>query len=110
MMKQIRTSVIVLTLISIQFVHEGCSTVNVIAKQASKADDIKKTTVCALWWGGSDPVISAECNGNGVQIVSTSSNWLYSLCTVITLGAVVPMDVQYRCTSEPLQNGGTLGN
>lgn len=110
MIKQLRVMVVVVTLISFQVALEGCSTVNVIAKQASKADDIKKTTVCALWWGGGDPVISADCNGNGMQIVSTSSNWLYSLCTVVTLGAVVPMDIQYRCTSEPMQNGGTLGN
>lgn len=106
----VRSAVIVYAVLSFMVCAEGCSTVNVKANQTSKADDIKKTTVCALWWGASDPIVTANCNGNGLQIVSTTSNWLYSLCTVITLGAVVPMDVEYRCTSEPLQNGGTLGN
>ncbi len=87
----------------------GCSSVHVAAKQASKADDTFETTVWALWWGGSDPVESVDCSGNGLQVVSTSTNWLYSLCAVVTLGAVVPLDIEYRCTSTPLQGGDELG-
>lgn len=90
-------------------VFEGCSSVHVTAKQASKADDIYEKTVWALWWGGSDPVESVECNGNGLQIVTVKTSWIYSLCTVVTLGAVVPFDIEYRCTSEPLQGGGEIG-
>lgn len=87
---------------------DGCSTVSVVAKQASKADDIMTMTRVSLWWGASDAVENIDCKGNGLQIVSVKTNWLYSLCTVVTLGAVVPVDVACRCTSVPLEDGGTL--
>lgn len=97
-------------LILVSFIYlEGCSTVNVVATQASKDDDIFTTTVVALWWGGSDPVENVDCKGNGLQFVSAQTNWFYSLVTVVTLGAVVPIEVEYRCTSVPMQDGGTIG-
>jgi hypothetical protein len=104
-----RFLILVLSISCASFVCEGCSTVNVTARQAPSADDTYNTTVWALWWGGSDPVESVDCKGNGLKIVSMSTSWLYSLITVATLGAVVPMDVQYRCTSEPMQGGGEIG-
>ncbi len=91
------------------FTAGGCSTVSVVAKQASKADDMQKTTVVAYWWGASDPVRNADCGGNGLQVVSVKTNWVYSLCAVVTLGAVVPLDVHYRCTTGTLQGGGSIG-
>lgn len=99
--------VLFISIISISFV--GCSTVEVKALQSSKADDIYSKTVIALWWGGSDPLEEVDCNGNGLQFVQVKSNWLYSLCTVLTIGAVVPFDIQYRCTSITMQDGGEIG-
>lgn len=104
-----RTIILIIVLSFVSFSFEGCSSVYVIAKQASKADDTYTKTVFALWWGASDPVENVECNGNGLQNVSFKTNWLYSVCTFVTLGAVVPMDIEYRCTSEPLQDGGVIG-
>jgi len=100
---------IVLVMSCITFTFEGCSSVHVLANQASKADDTYEKTVWALWWGVSDPVESVDCNGNGLQIVSMKTSWIYSLCTFVTFGAVVPVDIQYRCTSEPLQCGEEIG-
>ena len=91
------------------FSLESCSSVNVNAKQSSKADDTYSKTVVALWWGGSDPVESVDCAGNGLNIVSVKTNWFYSVCSFVTLGAVVPMDIEYRCTSGELQGGGDIG-
>ena len=91
------------------FSFEGCSSVHVVAKQASKADDIHEKTVWALWWGASDPLENIDCQGNGLQIVSYKTSWIYSLCSFVTFGAVVPMDVEYRCTSAPMQGGGEIG-
>jgi hypothetical protein len=102
-----RTIVLVFVLLFCTF--GGCSTVTVTAVQASKADDIYTKTVVALWWGGSDPEEKVDCQGNGLQFVSVKTNWLYSLCSVLTLGAVVPADIQYRCTSVPLQENGPIG-
>jgi hypothetical protein len=101
--------IIFIAIISSFIFLEGCSTVNVVATQASKSDDIFTTTVVALWWGGSDPVENVDCRGNGLQFVSAQTNWFYSLVTVVTLGAVVPIEVEYRCTSIPMQDGGTIG-
>jgi hypothetical protein len=83
--------------------------VHINAIQSSKADDICSKTVFALWWGVNDPVEEVDCKGNGLQFVSVQTNWFYSALTVITLGAVVPYDIQYRCTSENMQNGGSIG-
>jgi len=100
----------VLFIISVLFISiEGCSAVEVKAVQSSKADDIFSKTVVALWWGGGDPLEEVDCSGNGLQFVRVKSSWLYSLCTVVTLGAVVPFDIEYRCTSVPLQDGGEIG-
>lgn len=105
-----RKSLTVVIFISILiFSLEGCSAVEIKAVQSSKADDIFSKTVVALWWGGGDPLEEVDCSGNGLQFVRVKSSWLYSLCTVVTLGAVVPFDVEYRCTSVPLQNGGEIG-
>jgi hypothetical protein len=104
-----KTIVLVIGISLISIVQEGCSSISVTAKQASKADDTFKKTEFALWWGLSDPVENVDCKGNGLQVVNVSTNWIYSLCTVITLGAVVPVDVEYRCTTGSLQGGGTIG-
>lgn len=105
--RQSGTILILFSILMISF--EGCSTVEVKALQSSKADDIYSKTVIALWWGGSDPLEEVDCNGNGLQFVQVKSNWLYSLCTVVTVGAVVPFDIHYRCTSVPMQDGGEIG-
>ena len=105
--KQRVTLLLIVTIVS--FTIDGCSSVYVNAVQSSKADDIYSKTVFALWWGISDPVEEVDCNGNGLQFVQVKSNLFYSMLTVLTLGAVVPYDIQYRCTSEPMQDGGTIG-
>ena len=66
-------------------------------------------TVVALWWGANDPLESVECGETGLKLVSVKTSWIYSLCSVVTLGAVVPMDIEYTCTSTPLSGGGDLG-
>lgn len=106
-----RTISVLLIISVVSISHTGCSSsVSVVAKQASKADDVIKKTEVSLWWGVSDAVQNAECSGNGLQFVAVKTNWLYSLCTVVTLGAVVPLDVEYRCASAPMQDGGEIGN
>lgn len=100
--------VVVVSLLSLQPI--GCSsTVSVVAEQASRADDIHQTTEVAFLWGLMDRTRGVDCDGNGLQIVSAKTNWFYSLCTVLTMGAVVPLTVEYRCTSTPLQDGGEIG-
>lgn len=118
-----------LTFFSLAFFWQtGCSTVNVIAKQTPAGFDTIHKTEWTFLWGlydkdekvscGTDSIICAGTNPgseikhrivNGLQQVSVSTNWLYSFITVVTLGAVVPFDVEYLCISGQLQNGGTIG-
>ncbi len=101
---------VVLVVSLLSFPQTGCSsTVNVVAEQASRADDIYKTTEVALFWGLMDRVHGVDCDGHGFQIVSVKTNWFYSLCTVVTWGAVVPLTVEYRCTSPSPEDGGVIG-
>ena len=106
---QRKNQVLWIVLIMYCIAFAGCSSVHVTANQAPKADDTYEKTVWALWWGASDPVESVDCNGNGLQFVTMKTNWIYSLCTFVTLGAVVPVDIEYRCTSEPLHGGDIIG-
>lgn len=116
---QVLSFVLLISFINIPM--EGCSTVSVKAYQSSQADPKDTTaqkdghyykTVYALWWGASDIVQNVDCNdngqSNGLSIVNVRTNWLYSLCSIVTLGAVVPLDVEYRCTSNQLQGGGVI--
>ena len=105
-----RSSSIVIILACVaSFALEGCSSVHVRAKQSSHADDLQEKTVVALWWGGNDPLEDVDCNGDGLNIVSVKTSWIYSFCSVITLGAVVPMDIEYKCTVGSLDGGQPLG-
>src|SRR5512143_1864989 len=63
------TALLLVCAISIASI-EGCSTVSVVAAQASKADDTFTTTRISLWWGANDAVENVDCKGNGLQIVS----------------------------------------
>ncbi len=105
-----RTVSLVLVIAVLSLSQGGCASgVEITAMQASKADDRITKTEVALWWGLADRTESVDCKGNGLQFVSAKTNWFYSLCTVVTLGAVVPLVVEYRCTSVPLQDGGKIG-
>ncbi len=105
-----KKAIIILFVISISsFSFQGCSSVHVVAKQASKADDIHEKTVWALWWGGSDPLENVDCKGDGLQIVSYKTSWIYSICSFVTFGAVVPVDIEYRCTQGSLHGGDEIG-
>ena len=100
-------SLLIITTTSLVLLN-GCSGVHVRANQVPVADDIYEKTVVALWWGASDPLESVECGEGGLKLVSVKTSWIYSLCSVVTLGAVVPMDIEYRCAGSPLEGGGDI--
>jgi hypothetical protein len=89
---------------------ESCSTFTVTSNQTPKSDETKSMTVVSYLWGLSDPDIKAECKGMGLLFVATKTNYLYSLCSVVTLGIVTPMTVQYRCAGDQLHEGTPFGN
>lgn len=104
--RSFRVALVWVLLISV----ESCSTFTVKSIQTPKTDDIKSTTVVSYFWGISDPDVKAECEGKGFEFVASKTNYLYSLCSVITLGIVTPMTVQYRCAGDQLHEGTPFGN
>jgi hypothetical protein len=107
--KKTVTIPVILYLIFISFSQQGCSSAELVAKQASSADDTYHKTVVLYFWGVMDYSESIDCKGQGFKRVSTRTNWLYALCTVVSLGAVVPLELEYRCTSQPLIEGNPIG-
>ena len=97
-----------LMVVAMLLVIESCSTFTVTSKQTPNADDIFTTTKIAWAWGISDVKLQEDCSGNGLQFVAMETNWLYSLCSVATLGIIVPMEIQYRCAGVPAHDGGTI--
>lgn len=106
----VRSTGLIALVCMVSVVEMGCSSsAEIVARQSSKADDTFEKTEVMYFWGLMDVQESVDCGGDGLHVVSASTNWFYSLCTVVTLGAVVPMDVTYRCTTGSLDGGGQLG-
>ncbi|MBL0177403.1 MAG: hypothetical protein IPP94_19535 [Ignavibacteria bacterium] len=88
----------------------GCYSYRVVSENTARADDIHRATVVSLFWGivqSND--VTAACNGNGLQQVTYKNNFLYSLCTVATLGIVSPADVEYRCSTGVVRGNDDMG-
>lgn len=77
----------------------GCYHVRTVADVESQRDaNPTKTTAWVLWWGLSQPrIVAPECRSGALQDVRTSTNLGYAFLTVVTLGIVCPLDVEYTC-------------
>jgi hypothetical protein len=83
----------------------GCYHYRVSAPQVSDLSAVPVTeTKWSLAWGlvqeeASDT--SCACMNNGLKEITSSTNLGYALLSVVTLGIVVPMDVEYVCGKPP---------
>ena len=66
-----------------------------------------KKTMHAFFWGlVLDPqVLSAECNGQGINDVIIYRTLAHDFAGVITLGIWMPTEVYYRCKAPPTRPG-----
>jgi hypothetical protein len=66
-----------------------------------------KKTMHAFFWGlVLDPkVLSAECNGQGINDVIIYRTLVHDFAGVITLGIWMPTEVYYRCKAPPTRPG-----
>ena len=83
----------------------GCYHYRVSAPQVADLSDPVSETKWSLAWGlvqedASDS--SCACKNNGIKEVTASTNLGYTLLSVVTLGIVVPVDVQYVCGKPPV--------
>ena len=70
-------------------------------------DFVGNKTTCSFFWGLiSDPPATVdqqtEC---GMQDVRITRDFWQGLCTIFTLGAVNPVNIQWRLQSAPAQEG-----
>jgi hypothetical protein len=67
------------------------------------ATEPEAVTVWSFGWGLiSQPLIRpSNCQGNGAAEVTTTTNFGFALLTVITLGVVAPLEVEWRCAIDP---------
>lgn len=87
----------------------ACYQYRVQAPQPNPATEAQKDTRWAFFWGlVQDKEWRADlCQpSNALDEVKVSTNVGYALLTVVTLGIVAPMDLEYRCAKQPSDAGG----
>lgn len=90
---------IVSLLTAVAVVVTSCYHVRTVANPETQRDaNPKAQTAWVLLWGLSQPrILAPECKSEAFQDVRTSTNFGYALITVLTLGIVCPLDVEYTC-------------
>ena len=71
------------------------------------ATEPQEVTLWSFGWGlAAQPLVQPDCQGNGTAEVTASTNLGYTLLTVVTLGIVVPVQLEWRCAKDAAGNGG----
>ena len=87
----------------------GCAEYHVTIPDSHPSDiNYQGTTMKSYLWGKwYDPqVLAAECQTEGINDVLIKRNYLHDLISVFTFGIVMPIDVNFRCESSKLIEGG----
>ncbi len=87
----------------------ACYHYRVQAPQPNPATEAQKETRWAFFWGlVQDKEWRADlCQpSNALDEVKVSTNLGYAMLTVVTLGIVSPMNLEYRCAKQPSEAGG----
>ncbi|MBY0426557.1 MAG: Bor family protein [Cytophagales bacterium] len=93
------------------FTLESCYHYRVIPKDTAVSTLPKPKVVYAFFWGAVEPkkeLQPDDCNGNGLSKVYVTTNYGFALITVLTLGMVTPMTVQWECAK--CSGAGDLGS
>jgi len=81
----------------------GCYHYRVQPAQTVPADEPHRATRHAFFWGAvQNPALAPDCMGNGVAEVHASTNFVYALATIATLGIWAPLDLEWRCAKDRL--------
>lgn len=89
--------------IALMIALQSCYTYRVIPEASEpNRTAMGDTTLYAYWWGLSPPatVVPMNCNGNGTAKVEVKKNIGHFLLTMITLGIVSPMNLQWECATD----------
>ena len=83
----------------------SCYTTTVMPKNVAQVHTPQKHTSWSFLWGiiedkklkNTDRV---DCKGNGLSTVTIKSNAGYILLSFVTLGIVVPIQIEYDCAKD----------
>lgn len=97
---------LIILLLSIPLIN-GCYHYRVVAPDPEPATDYESRVAHSLFWGllQSKDISADDCQSNALDEVRMTTNLGYSVISVATLGIWMPMNVQWKCAKEPLQEG-----
>jgi len=102
--RQMQICLVLLLLIPLT---NGCYHYRVVAPDPEPATEYENRIVHSLFWGlvQSKDISADDCLSNALDEVRITTNIGYSAISIATLGIWMPMNVQWRCAKEPLQEG-----
>lgn len=87
----------------------GCYHYRVYGKEVPVGSEAKQATLWSSIWGTRQQNINTDqtCLHNAAAEVTMSSNFGYALLTVLSLGFVSPIDVEWKCAKDTPTGGGS---
>ncbi len=98
-----------LLLVIVLFSTESCYHYRVLTTESDPATEYQSKVVYSYFWGlvnnPKDFVVPNCNNKNALDEVRVTTNYGYSILTVITLGIFSPIEVKWRCSKPPKRQG-----
>ena len=90
-------------------VQTGCYHYRVYGEQVPVGSEAKRATLWSSLWGTRQQNINTDqtCVNNPTAEVTMSGNFGYTLLTVLSLGFVSPIDVEWKCAKDRPTGGGS---
>jgi len=90
-------------------VQTGCYHYRVYGEQVPVGSEAKRATLWSSLWGARQQNINTDqtCVNNPTAEVTMSGNFGYTLLTVLSLGFVSPIDVEWKCAKDRPTGGGS---
>lgn len=90
-------------------VQTGCYHYRVYGEQVPVGSEAKQETLWSSLWGTRQQNINTDktCLRDPTAEVTMSSNFGYALLTVLSLGFVSPIDVEWKCAKDRPTGGGS---
>jgi hypothetical protein len=87
----------------------GCYHYRVYGEQVPVGSEAKRATLWSSLWGTRQQNINTDqtCVNNPTAEVTMSGNFGYTLLTVLSLGFVSPIDVEWKCAKDRPTGGGS---
>lgn len=92
----------IVPLVAISLLLSGCATHRLMVAEPNPTDDRPPAvTSSGFGWGAVQRRSVADCDTNLIDEVRVHQNFGQALATVLTLGAWMPVKIEYRCAKIP---------